>query len=367
MANASSQGLYGINFKDNVPGVSGISLQFHITANCDQMCQHCYMYNSPFYKGQIQAPLNLKQIYALIDEYFAFLGQYNTVGYIALTGGDPLLSPHFFDLLKYINVNYGNKGIVTILGNPYHVFECEAKRMRELGVLSYQISLDGLRDTHDKYRRKGSFDDSLRALQILHKAGIKTLVGFTLSKTNEQELLPLLDFLSEQPYVDAFGFDRLVPTGNGAEMIDDLFSPEEYKHLLFNIYLHEVFTKPRLIVGKKDQMWRPLFFELGLFDPIDKQSQKSFANGCTCGTSTISVLADGTVLPCRRIDLASGKYPEKTLRQLIVDSEVTKMFRDYKSYKGCNTCSANRVCKGCAAMKYAATGDFFSKDPNCWR
>jgi len=40
-------------------------------------------------------------------------------------------------------------------------------------VTMYQISLDGLRETHDYFRKPGSFDDALRAYEVLKKQAFK--------------------------------------------------------------------------------------------------------------------------------------------------------------------------------------------------
>lgn len=125
MANALIPGFYGTNLIEYARGVQGVSLQLHITAECDQMCKHCYMYNSPFYSQQKNAPLEKQDLFNLIDEYFSFLAEYSTVGFIAITGGDPILSPHFFELLEYINNHYRKRCTTVILGNPFHIFTNE--------------------------------------------------------------------------------------------------------------------------------------------------------------------------------------------------------------------------------------------------
>lgn len=367
MANLLLPYFYGSNYIENFEGIQGISLQLHITAECDQSCKHCYMYNSPYYQSQIENALTKDEMIALIDEYFSFLAEYDTTGLVAITGGDPLLSPYFWDLLSHIHMYYAESCEVAILGNPYHVTEESAKRMRGLGVGTYQISLDGLEETHDFLRKKGSFANSLRALKILHEAGISTVAAFTLSKLNRKELLPLYDYLASLEYVDSFGFDRMIPTGNGKKIKDEIFSPEEYRQILFDIYKYEVFRNSNLVISKKEQMWKTLFWELGLADPVDTRKKQHFLAGCECGTGNISVLADGTFFSCRKLEIPAGKYPEKSFKEIFISNDTTDMFRQYDEYKGCVTCEANVICRGCPAMKYAVTGDFYGCDPYCWR
>lgn len=369
MANLLKDYFYGTNMSEYMEGISGCSLQFHITAKCDQKCKHCYMYESPYYKSQIENPLSLEEIKGLIDEYYEFILKFNSYGMIAVTGGDPILSPYFWDVLQYVHdhENYADRIMISVLGNPFHITEQNAKRMKDLGVNQYQISLDGMRKTHDFLRKPGSFDISMDALKILYDSGIKTLVMFTVSKLNANELIPLYDFLQSQEYIYAFGFDRMIPTGNAQQIKDQIFDANEYRHFLFETLKHEIFRGARLEISKKEQLWRVLLYELGLSDPINTSKKKHFVVGCHCGTGTISVLADGTVFPCRKLEMPAGKYPEKSFKELFVNNDVTKLFLQRNKYKGCATCSANIVCRGCPSMKYAVTGDFYGIDPYCWR
>lgn len=367
MANPILPFLYGTNPMEQLKGVSGISLQFHITAKCDQSCKHCYMYNSPYYKAQIDNELTENEMKNLLDEYFEFLGEYNCDGSIALTGGDPILSPYFWNLLTYINNNYSKRCVVVILGNPYHIDRKIAKRLKKLGIGDYQISLDGLKKTHDKLRKVGSFENSLRAMKVLHEEGIRTIVSFTLSKINKSELIPLFEFLEKCEFVDGFGFDIMIPTGNGESMKEEIFEPEEYKAFLFELYKYEIFGNHKLEISKKAQMWKVLFWELGLTDPIDTRKKQHYISGCGAGTETLSVLADGTIFPCRKMELSAGKYPEKSFKEILLHNEVTKKLMKYNNYKGCSNCEVNTVCRGCPAMKYALTGNIYEKEPCCWR
>ncbi|MBR1495369.1 MAG: hypothetical protein IJ601_10035 [Acidaminococcaceae bacterium] len=44
----------------------------------------------------------------------------------------------------------------TVFGNPFHLDGAVCARLRELGCVRYQMSLDGLRETHDWFRKPGS-------------------------------------------------------------------------------------------------------------------------------------------------------------------------------------------------------------------
>ena len=367
MANLVLNGLYGSNLLEYTNLLQGISLQFHLTAKCDQRCKHCYMFDSEFYEKQIKQPLTKEEVFRLIDEYCTFINDYHCKGEIALSGGDPILSPYFWDVLEYIHIKYSTFCVVGVLGNPYHIDVINAKRMKKYGVKYYQVSIDGLQKTHDYLRKPGSFNDSLRALQALHNERISTIVSFTISKLNYKDLIPLYNFLDSLDYVDIFGFNRLVPTGNGKHMKNSMFTPEEYRKFLFDVYSEMVSKRRRLYISMEDKMWRPFLYDMGLTDPLPDVQNKKCISGCMCGTATTSVLADGTMFPCRRMEKSAGKFPEKSFRELFIHNEVTKQFRQYEKYDGCCNCELFKFCRGCPAIKYATTGDFYHEDPNCWR
>lgn len=363
MADLEAPFLYGK--KNYGKYVIGFSLQIHITAKCDQRCKHCYMFNSDSYQNQIRNPLKLEDWTKLIDEYHAVLIKFHcSNGMIGITGGDPLLCENFWPLLEYINKKYPGFFRVVIMGNPYHVDDDVAKRIKDLKVHAYQISIDGMQEMHDYFRKPGSFQDSLRALQVLHRNGIHTVVGMTISKTNAKDIISLFDFLNDCPYVDEFGFDRMVPTGNGKDMADAIFTAEEYRQFLFDLYKHEVFSRKRLTINKNEKMWRVLFWDLGLISPYDEKKQFVFCEACGY---CVSILADGTMMTCRKLNIVEGKYPDQSLEELYCNSKTIPLVRNPKRNEKCEQCGASSFCNGCPAMKFAMTGDINGKEMYCWK
>ncbi len=360
MANLKNPVLYGYNF-DEV--TEDISLQWHLTVDCDQRCKHCYMFDSDTYRTQKTNQLSTEDAFKLVDEFYKLVKGYGTLGHIALTGGDPILSPNFWEILEYIN-KYKSNIDIRILGNPFHIDDEIAQRLKQNNVVGYQISLDGLKDAHDKMRKPGSFEDSLRALKCLHDAKIMTDVMFTVTRSNYTQLLELIKFINTIDYVDFITFDRMVPIGNGA--MDELVDTMDYKKLLYEVHKYMVLKKPSVYIAKKDNLWKLLLYELGLTDPIDMNFKK-ICNGCSAGVNTLTVLADGTVYSCRRLDIAAGKFPEEGFLEIYFNSELYKNLKKVEDLEGCKDCELLWYCRGCPAIKYAVNGSISSKDSNCWK
>ncbi|MDH3858757.1 MAG: SPASM domain-containing protein, partial [Gammaproteobacteria bacterium] len=77
------------------------------------------------------------------------------------------------------------------------------------------VSLDGMRETHDCFRRKqGAFDESLRGIRLCHDAGIKVGLRFTLTQDNASELPELLQLMHAED-IDKFYLSHLNYAGRG--------------------------------------------------------------------------------------------------------------------------------------------------------
>ena len=71
--------------------------QWHITEKCNLRCGHCYQAN---YKDQNE--MSIEEVKEVADKLFYTLRKWNKKGRIALTGGEPLLNPKLFPLIKYL-------------------------------------------------------------------------------------------------------------------------------------------------------------------------------------------------------------------------------------------------------------------------
>jgi radical SAM protein with 4Fe4S-binding SPASM domain len=89
--------------------------------------------------------------------------------------------------------------------------------------------------------------------------------------------------------------------------------------------------------------------------------------GCYCGWTGISVLADGTVLGCRRLPLSVGKLPEQSFEKVFLGSKLLRKFRRRASFAECGSCDMYKYCRGCPAYAYSVTGSPFAANPICFR
>jgi radical SAM protein with 4Fe4S-binding SPASM domain len=80
------------------------------------------------------------------------------------------------------------------------------------------ISLDGIGEIHDQFRRKaGAFDSAVRGFKNCHDVGQKTGLRLTLTRHNVENIDRILDFIEEQE-IQRVCFYHLVPAGRGSEL-----------------------------------------------------------------------------------------------------------------------------------------------------
>jgi len=347
-----------------------LHIQWSITVLCDQRCRHCYMHESPTYASELNEPLGFQDCCAVIDDLTQTARRWGMSPAITFTGGDPLLRNDLFAILEYANKSHIESMI--ILGNPYHVDRQTARALKRVGVFGYQISIDGMEEIHDQWRRPGSFAASIRALQILQEEDIAAAVMFTLSRDNADQLVEVLR-LAARLGVDFFAFDRLVCSGQASGMADEMLSPNEMRALFDRVHQVEVQLREsgsRLSMAYKTPLWKLYAAEQHALNRSlleEANSKDQILGGCHIGGTRLAVLADGTVYPCRRLPLTIGKVPQESVAHILLNSSVLQSFRDLSSWEKCRQCDLRATCRGCPAVAYGATGSPFGPDPQCWR
>ena len=196
------------------------SFQWHITDECDQRCKHCYIFSGEGCK-ELKS-MTWKQMTEVVANCEDFCKVYGRVPYFYITGGDPILHPDFWKLMVLLK---SKKIPFTLMGNPFHLNDEICRMLKVCGCEKYQMSLDGMRETHDWFRKPGSFDLTIEKIGCLNRAGIKSVIMSTVSKTNMDEIPDIIDEVVKAK-VKVFAFSRYVPTGGE---VDTSMTQEEYR------------------------------------------------------------------------------------------------------------------------------------------
>lgn len=324
--------------------------QWHITDKCNLSCSHCYQNSENSYRD---LPVkDLMKIADLIDSVCAKLG---VSAHIALTGGEPFSRKEdLFTLLQYLDA-INNVHEIEILSNGTLLDEpmlFELKKIKKMHMI--QLSIEGGDEiTHDLIRGQGSFEKTISAIKLLKAHNFKVSAMMTLSKVNFDKIQKTYEFLNSLE-VDFFAVDRFIPESLDIFKFNTnvLNKEEAYNAYLevVNIYKNPKFTK---ILP-----FRPLFC---LFD------YEGIGAACSAGWSSLTILPDASVLPCRRLPVLLGNLLVDGFFKIWYANDVLWRLRDDQNLNGkCKSCKHIEKCRGCRAMAYALTKDYMGEDELCW-
>ncbi|MBQ8099236.1 MAG: radical SAM/SPASM domain protein, ACGX system [Bacteroidaceae bacterium] len=336
------------------------AFQWHITDECDQRCKHCYIF-SEGHPRLIE--MSWERMMAVLTNIEYMCKRMQRLPYLYITGGDPILHPRFWNLLEEV----GRRRIpFTIMGNPFHLTVKVGQRLKSLGCRKYQLSLDGLRQTHDAFRKEGSFESTLRAISILHQAGLHVAVMTTVSQANIDEIKELIDVVVENE-VDIFAFSRYCPTSEDKAMKSDWhISPLRYRRLLDDCWKkYQQYKDSNTVFNLKDHLWTLYLYEEGLFKIPEGLRDDVVYNGCNCGNCHFTITADGRLMACRRFESYVGDVSEDMYD--VFHGKRMENYRRHEAFDKCKRCELLRFCRGCPAVAYGYTHRFYAPDPQCWK
>ena len=272
------------------------------------------------------------------------------------------MHPDFWKLCELLQTNGIEFGI---LGNPYHLDDDVCKRLASLGCKKYQLSLDGLRETHDRFRKPGSFDITLEKIETIRKSGMYCAVMTTVSKANLSEIPELLDIIVEHQ-ADVFAFGRYCPTS--AEKSETYhIEPAQYRAFLDVMWKRFEFHKDcHTTFNLKDHLWTLYLYEQGVFTIPGDLDDNVIYDGCHVGDCHMTILPTGEVYACRRMESKIGDLSESSLCDLFLGRKLDE-YRQYKQFAKCAKCELLRFCRGCPAVSRGYTGNPYAPDPQCWK
>ena len=178
-------------------------LQMHITNRCHNRCKHCYQEN---YGGE---DMHVVQAKAVLTELYNVCKKIDVRSEVAITGGDPLMAGTFFRILSAARKLCDKVGV---LGNPELLTANAIKRLADVGIEYYQLSLDGISQTHDNNRYQGSFVKTCVAIRKLSDAGIKVNINMTLTDENRYQI-NTVKAIAKNSGANYVGYDEYVPNG----------------------------------------------------------------------------------------------------------------------------------------------------------
>ncbi|MGZ4957385.1 MAG: heme d1 biosynthesis radical SAM protein NirJ [Methylobacter sp.] len=177
---------------------------WNLIRRCNLTCKHCYTTSTDInFPNELSTP----EIYTVMDDLKAF-----KVPVLILSGGEPLLHPDIFAISRHAK----DMGFYVALST--NGTKISADNIDEIASINYQyigVSLDGIKDTHDQFRRvRGSFDQALHGIHLCLEKDIKVGLRFTLTQDNAHDFPALLQLMDDHN-IDKFYLSHLNYGGRG--------------------------------------------------------------------------------------------------------------------------------------------------------
>ena len=344
---------------------------WEVTRSCNLACGHC---RASALRGPYPGELATEKCLRLLDEIAAFAKPV-----IILTGGEPLLRKDIYDIAAYGDA----KGLRMVLAtNGTFVTEAVAERLLKVGIRRVSISLDGPdAASHDLFRGvPGAFDSSLAGIAAMKKAGLEFQINTTITQANLAQIREIHD-LVHRLGAAAHHIFLLVPTGRGKEMAAQAITATAYEETLNWFYeeglgcaiqlkatcaphYYRIFRQRQKGRGGRTDdgtEMKPASSGAGEGHPLH-----SMTRGCLGGSAFCFISHTGQVQPCGYLELDCGQVAEKGFEEIWNESKIFNDIRDLNRYEGkCGRCEFIKVCGGCRARAYEATGNYLAEEPLC--
>lgn len=342
---------------------------WNMTRRCNLRCVHCYAQSEDLsYENELGRDESL----AMIDNLAEF-----GVPVILFSGGEPMVHPRLAEYAEYA-VKKGMRAVISTNGTL--ITREKARVLKEIGLSYVGISLDGLEETHDKFRgMKGAFKKAMEGIRNCQEAGIKVGLRFTINKRNVSEIPGIFDLL-EKMEIPRACFYHLVYSGRASAIANEDLSHEETREVLDLIMartkdLHDR-NHPKEILTVDNHADGPyLYLKLLEEDPeraaeVLELLQMNEGNNSGRGFGCISW--DGEVYPDQfSRDKSLGNIRERPFSEIWMDetNEYLMKLKKKKNYvKGrCADCRWLDVCAGnFRARAESIAGDPWDTDPACF-
>ena len=349
-----------IGKKDRDPLKRPFAVIVRCSEICNYLCSYCYAEHNS------NVPIMpIKTARSIIEKVLEYVSPRRRVHFV-WHGGEPLFAGFdFFEKVMDICNEYKNYSIKNSIQTNGSLLTQEFTEFCIKNNISISLSLDGPEEIHNSNRKdkkgKGTFNKTLRAINILKKYNLKVYCVCVLHKKNIKRIKQLYNFFKTNNI--NIRLNPIVRAGNAINVYNSLaITAKEYGNAmckLFDLWFDD------------DSHIRiePLHTLIGniIFPTIW---------GCDfhgkCLASIISINPDGNIYPCGRFEglenfLIGNINKCKNLNTLF-NSKIYKelLKRTPDSIKRCSMCEFVEICNGgCMVTAYMSHSNIYDADYYC--
>lgn len=310
-----------------------ISASFELTPCCNLQCDMCFIHMK---QNEVKTYGGLRNL----DFWLHLAGELKKMGtlFILLTGGEPLLYPHFKELYQELK----QMGfILTINTNGTCINEKIVQLFQESLPRRVNVTLYGAsRETYERLcHHAEGFDQCMHGLTLLTKNGIDTKLNVSIVKENLDDFKKILaigDRFGIPSEVNSYMFPCSRSIRHNIGVKDSRLEAEDGGQIEALSLRHQ----------KGDSFYDTtpaLLHELEQAKPCNEPVGLS----CRAGSSSVWITWQGIMTPCVMME-----YPAIHLDHLSVRkawTEIGRMSRLVPQHEDCRGCTLRKICQVCYA------------------
>jgi len=342
---------------------------WNLVRRCNLNCRHCYSTSADTdFKGELSSAEALGVLAQLRDA---------RVPALILSGGEPLLRPDLYDIAAHAR----RLGFhLSLSSNGTLLDAAHAARLAEAGFDYVGVSVDGLAETHDRFRRvTGAFSQALAGLRAARAAGLRVGVRMTLTESNADQL-PAVVALTEAEGIDKFYLSHFNYAGRGRNHKADDARHAATRAALDWLFEH-VWQRTQsghagdFVTGNNDAdgVWLLRWVAAHFPDRVDDMRQRLVDwGGNATGVNVANIDNLGNVHPDTMWwHVTLGNVRERPFGEIWADRSdplMAGLKSSPRPLEGrCAGCRHRDICNGNTRVRAAAvTGNPWAEDPGCY-
>jgi len=322
-------------YEDNLKLSTPIKIQWKITNKCNLKCKHCYL-------GKLNGfELDFDKVMEITDTIIN-----SNVMEVTLSGGECLTYKGIETVIEKLLINDIKVDIFTNALLLKNVLNKIDKKIKDKSKLLFYVSVDGLKENHEKIRGKNTFDRTIENIRYAIEKGYPVVTNTVINKINYNDIIDMVVLLKTMGVKDV-QLSNLIVQGNATNDLKvDLKSQMQLKDKLSILY-------------KEHPEFGYIYYsevpdEDGLRKVYSLNSKKDEYIGndnwkCTAGVARVTIDPNGKVYCCPFIkDSYLGDLNNEKL------SEIWDNVNRYKFLKRLAEKNTDRVC---LAIKEGSKGE----------
>lgn len=338
---------------------SPIRIYYEVTTACNLRCQTCFNKSGKPQEDELS-----------LDEVVRLLGGFrrDNIFDIRFTGGEVVTKEGWDQILQHAkDIGFA----ISLNTNGVYVNDGVLDKIARIMPHQVTISIDGMRETNDSIRGRGSFDKAYATLLALHEKGVPLRTNTLITRAVTQEAEEMIDFF--KPYVKDMAFFNMRIMGRALEMVNEAVSYDELR--AFNDHMDEVVTRhPEVHVHYKEPATT--------YNSIKQNNELGLQTGrCPGGLTRLVMTSNGDMHTCGYMPYINpdDNTPGANLGNAVQERYTTlKIWRESRALddfrkineehtRKCLSCSQyDMKCPGvCLADEFNRIHSLDKKNPYC--